>query len=379
LIAFTGSSAESNYEIYVVAPDGTGMRALTSTPDKWEIFPAWSPDGSRLAFLRTTDSDETTLSDPELVIIDPATGVETFTADVFPNPRNATVRPPIRWFPDGRRIALGLGNSGTDLVVDLETNTRTEISAGLWGLSPDGKWLVVGTLLVPTVLLDDTTELLAVDSDVFGVRPLPVPADEFGGTVSWMPDSSAVAISLIDGSVRVVTIADGQYRTLLEDATRCPVRAGCPDGEPSWSPDGRQLAFRRAPVEVEVPFVEGQDVCNSGPYDTDTAAALWWEDEAPDEVWVAAADGTGARAVTASQMAPIWSPDGSLLLGAGPDGLFTVRPDGTGMTIVTPNTLRPEIPDGCSGGWTLPVHFVWQPLPPAADTGETTASAATDE
>jgi hypothetical protein len=221
-------------------------------------------------------------------------------------------------------------------------------------------------LLVPTVLLDDTTEL-AVDSDVFGVRPLPIGFDEFGGAVSWMPDSSAVAISLVDGSVRVVAIADGQYRTLLDDAAECSVRACSPGA--SWSPDGRQLAFWRAPVEVEV--------CDSGP--DDTMAAVWWADEVPEEVWVAAADGTGARAVTASQMAPIWSPDGSLLLGAGPDGLFTVRRDGTGMTILTPNTLRTVSADGCPPFGIEPDTAAWQPLPPAADTGETPAPTATDE
>jgi hypothetical protein len=222
-------------------------------------------------------------------------------------------------------------------------------------------------LLVPTVLLDTTN--LVVDSDVFGVRPLPV-RDDVGWGVSWMPDSSAVAITLLDGSVQVVTIADAQYRTLIEDGAESSW----------WSPDGRQLAYWRAPVEVEVcDYNFGPDV---------TLFGAWQADEVPDEVWVAAADGTEARPVATSLLAPIWSPDGNLLLGAGPDGLFTVRPNGTGRTILTPNTLHPASPDGCpttvpdtaaSPGLSVSGLPAWQPLPPAADTGETTAPAATDE
>jgi Tol biopolymer transport system component len=254
----------------------------------------------------------------------------------------------VQWSPDGRRIALNhTGSPDASLIVDVETNTWTTISSGSFlGWSPDGKWFVMQSpdeprLLVPTVLLDTTN--LVVDSDTFGVRPLPVRSAP--ASVSWMPDSSAVAINLhYPYSVEVVTIADGQYRTLIEDGA-----------ESSWSPDGRQLAYLRTPAP--------EGVC----------------DEVPDEVSVAAADGTGARPVTTSRMAPIWSPDGSLLLGAGPDGLFTVRPDGTGMTILTPNTLRLGGPDACQGFGGPSLSPVWQPLPPAADTGETTAPAATDE
>jgi hypothetical protein len=226
------------------------------------------------------------------------------------------------------------------LIVDVETQTWTTSNSGhVVGWSPDGKWFVLygePMLLVPTALINDTTNLV-VDSDVFGVRPLPVrsesDAGELAQSVSWMPDSSAVAITLYGdhNSVQVATISDGQYRTLIEDGA-----------ESSWSPDGGQLAYLR---------------CSPG----------------ADAVMVAAADGTGARAVTTSFVPPIWSPDGSLLLGAGPDGLFTVHPDGTGMTILTPNMqLLGGLPNECNKppARRIITGPVWQPLPPAADTGE---------
>jgi Tol biopolymer transport system component len=50
-IAF-GTNRHRNYEIYVMNDDGSGQRRLTRTPeDEWAF--SWSPDGRKLAFLRS--------------------------------------------------------------------------------------------------------------------------------------------------------------------------------------------------------------------------------------------------------------------------------------------------------------------------------------
>jgi dipeptidyl aminopeptidase/acylaminoacyl peptidase len=41
-------------DLYVVHADGTGLRRLTNTPDRLELQPAWSPDGTRITFLGFT-------------------------------------------------------------------------------------------------------------------------------------------------------------------------------------------------------------------------------------------------------------------------------------------------------------------------------------
>jgi hypothetical protein len=68
---------------------------------------------------------------------------------------------------------------------------------------------------------------------------------------------------------------------------------------PAWSPQGTEIAYLRL----------GQNGA---------------------EIWVARADGSQAHFVANSLTPPAWSPDGSLLVGLDADGLFTVRPDGTG-------------------------------------------------
>jgi len=58
-IAFMSQESDSfgddpNYNVYVVNVDGTGLRRLTEAPGS-DGFPAWSPDGTRIAFSSTRD------------------------------------------------------------------------------------------------------------------------------------------------------------------------------------------------------------------------------------------------------------------------------------------------------------------------------------
>ena len=85
----------------------------------------------------------------------------------------------------------------------------------------------------------------------------------------------------------------GSLYTVRIDGTGGPRRittgAKGSDGDPAWSPDGRQIAFRRLPPK--------------GSSDSD--------------VFVMNSDGTGQRKVSdsgADDMKPVWSPDGTRLL-----------------------------------------------------------------
>lgn len=50
---FPGSGARTS-DIYTVNVDGSGLTQVTNTPNRWEQEPAWSPDGTRITFWRST-------------------------------------------------------------------------------------------------------------------------------------------------------------------------------------------------------------------------------------------------------------------------------------------------------------------------------------
>jgi TolB protein len=108
--------------------------------------------------------------------------------------------------------------------------------------------------------------------------------------------------------------ADG---TGLKRLTHSPAH----EFDPSWSPDGKRIAFRS-------------------------------ERSGESEIWIMNADGTGQRRLT-DGLAPAWSPDGSLIALAGPKGstgiLTVIRPDGTGRRTL-PHTEGGEYPSWSPDG-----------------------------
>jgi hypothetical protein len=64
VIAFHRVFAEDNsYRIHIVNPDGTGLTDLTPGLDHWAMTPSWSPDGTRIVFYGGSQSIYTMNSD----------------------------------------------------------------------------------------------------------------------------------------------------------------------------------------------------------------------------------------------------------------------------------------------------------------------------
>lgn len=87
------SYRDGNWEIYVMNVDGSGLRRLTNNPGE-DTYPAWSPDSSRLVFNSATVG----YTDIYMINAD-GTGLTQLTSDPAPEYDPS-------WSPDGSMIAF---------------------------------------------------------------------------------------------------------------------------------------------------------------------------------------------------------------------------------------------------------------------------------
>ncbi|MDQ4064994.1 MAG: hypothetical protein M3161_02995 [Actinomycetota bacterium] len=137
-VAFTVMTPEEMEDLYVIRRDGTKLRQLTSLPGN-EFMAAWSPDGEEIVFCR--DLFPALRSDVYAIAPD-GSGLRAVT-DSFLEPEYSP-----SWSPDGDRLVFEryeLGSSAADLFSVRSDGTGEErITSTPWdeqwpSYSPDGK------------------------------------------------------------------------------------------------------------------------------------------------------------------------------------------------------------------------------------------------
>ena len=105
-IAFA-SDRRGNWDLFVMDADGTNQQALTDSPD-WELFPAWSPDGSRIAFNWLVPRSRNT--DIFIMDVPPDPSATNGTARQLTDSPAFDENP--AWSPDGSQIAFQTQRDG---------------------------------------------------------------------------------------------------------------------------------------------------------------------------------------------------------------------------------------------------------------------------
>jgi Tol biopolymer transport system component len=172
-------------EIYVIDADGSHRRRLTRTPAD-EYAPAWSPDGAWIAYERHSGSAERRYE--VWVMRDDGSQQRRLIPGLAGGPA---------WSPDGRHIAIGV-----DGWISLVT--------------PDG---------------EDLRRLVQ------------------GFSHSWSPSGRQIVFNRGDG-IWVINVDGTGLRQLLPMSEE-----GI--GSPAWSPDGRLIAYTRSRIELPNDFVTG--------------------------------------------------------------------------------------------------------------------------
>ncbi len=247
------SGSASN--ISTVSPDGTGLLQLTNQTSAYNTQPAWSPDGTRIAFRSSTSGG----TSPIYIMNADGSGIRELCslAGGYGSPT---------WSPDGSRIAFSsnLTNpalANRDIYVMNADGSGTPLnltnSATVSETAPD--WSPDGTKIAYVSSTTTTSQIYVMNADGSGQTSLSVS----GYDPNWSPDSQKITYGA--GGAIFVMNANGTSQTQLTTSNFY--------GNPNWSPSGQAIAFSVAQTPQSVLTVNadgtGQVTILSGCSDPD--------------------------------------------------------------------------------------------------------------
>ncbi|MFG2503647.1 serine hydrolase [Streptomyces sp. NPDC048441] len=205
----------------VGATGSTEPRQLTCGQS--DLAPAWSPDGTRIAFLRTPDDG------PAQVWLLPVAGGEAEQVTTLPLGAGAPV-----WSPDGSAVAFTAPvDEAAGGGEDDPARARKPVVARRLDYKADG----------PGLLRTIRSHLHVVGIDDSEVRQV-TRGDWHAGAPAWSPDGTRLAFPAARDADADLTLRSAAYVVEVSPRRSQPVRVGAADGQAgavTWTADGDAL------------------------------------------------------------------------------------------------------------------------------------------
>ena len=241
LIAVTLTVSSPDGAIVLMEPDGSNQRPL-ALPFSGLSQPSFSRDGTRLAAWATPNPAFPARKSLIVANVDGSGALELDATNLVTEPGNR-----IAWSPDDRRLAYS-GSGDHSFVADIETRSVREIGTDeSIKHRKDPAWAPDGRLAYQCTTADGVLHLCLMSADFQIERILETsPGTEFGFQLpSWSHDGRSIAYQ-IDDTIDHGGVAEGYDVATIDVATGAErvLTQGVRDAIfPVWSPDDEHVLF----------------------------------------------------------------------------------------------------------------------------------------
>jgi len=375
-LAFVWNGQGNNYDIYVKAVDSEDAPRRLTSNEAQDLSPAWSPDGTQIAFLRITPESK------QILVIPAAGGPERLIGEIRPvsvpwkgEPSTMRALPGPAWSPAGQTLAVSdrcdaSGTSDCIFLLSLDGTRRRLTTGAVIGdynaiFSPDGKQIAflrttgdIGTDDIFTQSLDESTAHRLTSDNKVSI------------TLAWSGNHRIYFVSNRTGPLLAWSVPDGGGEPqLVAGLTGAAIflSAAAHSNEIAYAESYRNsniwrtnLAARGGAPEMLI----GSSRSNySAQYSPDGAQIVFISDRTGgSEIWVAKSDGSDPRRITFSPSvrpigSPTWSPDGKQFVYdavfAGRSQVYLTNVDGTNQRQFTSDPWESMMPAWSADGRSL--------------------------